>query len=98
MQGLSRLALEALPSGVVVVDGGGTIVLVNRQIEQQFGYAAHELIGQTMDVLVPDSLRMAHGADRLAFMPGADSAAHGRCVATCSGSAGTVPGFRWKSV
>jgi len=42
MQGLPRLALEALPSGGVVIDGGGTIVLVNRQIEQQFDYTAQD--------------------------------------------------------
>jgi PAS domain S-box-containing protein len=64
---LSGLAVESLPSGVLIVDSNGAIVLVNRQIEQQFGYRREELIGQTVDVLVPVAVRPGHATDRHDF-------------------------------
>ncbi len=45
--GCSALHSNRLPSGVVLVDDGGKIVLTNQQLEQQFGYPAGELIGQS---------------------------------------------------
>ena len=38
-----RLAVEASPSGMVLVDGGGAIVMVNGEIERLFGYGRDEL-------------------------------------------------------
>jgi formate hydrogenlyase transcriptional activator len=52
-----QLAIEALPSGVLVVDAEGKIVLLNRELERQFGYARDELVGQVVDLLVPETLR-----------------------------------------
>jgi PAS domain S-box-containing protein len=48
------LAIEASPSGVVVTDSRGTIVLVNRTLENQFGYSRAELVGQVVDLLLPE--------------------------------------------
>ena len=50
-----QLAIEASPSGILVVDAGGTIVLVNGEVERQFGYARHEIVGQAVDVLLPEA-------------------------------------------
>jgi formate hydrogenlyase transcriptional activator len=50
----SELAIDASPSGIVVSRTDGTIVLVNREIERQFGYGREELIGRSLDVLLPD--------------------------------------------
>jgi len=55
-----RLAVEACPGGVVMVDGAGRIGLVNGEIERQFGYSRVELIGQPVDILVPEKLRTQH--------------------------------------
>lgn len=52
--------VEASPSGVIVVDGSGRIVLVNRQIEAWFQYSRAELVGQLIEILVPDSVRPYH--------------------------------------
>jgi formate hydrogenlyase transcriptional activator len=52
-----QLAIEALPSGVLVVDAEWKIVLLNRELERQFGYARDELVGQAVDLLVPETLR-----------------------------------------
>jgi PAS domain S-box-containing protein len=54
-----RLALEVSPSGILVVEPGGTIVLVNRELERQFGYPREELIGHPIELLLPDALRFA---------------------------------------
>jgi PAS domain S-box-containing protein len=40
-----RFAVEASPTGVLIVDADGTIVLLNRELERQFGYAREELVG-----------------------------------------------------
>jgi PAS domain S-box-containing protein len=63
-----RLAVEAAPSGMLMVDRYGTIVLVNRQLEQQFGYHRDELIGQSMELLVPARFASAHSADRERYL------------------------------
>ena len=55
-----ELAIEASPSGILVIRKDGTIVLVNREVERQFGYGREELIGGSMDLLVPDWLAAGH--------------------------------------
>jgi PAS domain-containing protein len=40
-----RLALEATPNGMVLVDDAGQIVMVNAHVEQMFGYTRDELVG-----------------------------------------------------
>ncbi len=54
---LFRLAVESCPSGMVVIDGAGQIILVNSAIERMFGYLRGELIDHSADLLVPDRLR-----------------------------------------
>src|SRR5205823_1967351 len=49
-----RLAVESAPNGVVMVNADGRIVLVNEQSEKMFGYSRGDLLGQAVDVLVPD--------------------------------------------
>jgi PAS domain S-box-containing protein len=62
-----RLAIEATPTGVIMVSEKGTISLVNAQIEKLFGYARHELVGQSVEILVPQRVRANHGALRAGF-------------------------------
>ncbi|MBX3468505.1 MAG: PAS domain S-box protein [Planctomycetes bacterium] len=59
-----RGLLESAPDGMVVVDRTGRIVIVNGQIERIFGYAREELIGQPIEVLVPDRFKPLHVAHR----------------------------------
>jgi PAS domain S-box-containing protein len=56
--------LETVPDAMVIVGEGGTIELVNTQAEKLFGYQRGELIGQTVEVLVPDRHRQMHEAQR----------------------------------
>src|SRR4029078_798610 len=62
-----RVRGEAAPHGIVMVDERGTILLVNAQIERQFGYSREELLGAAVEILVPDSLRATHHAHREEF-------------------------------
>ena len=53
-----RLAVEACPNGMMMIDHNGPIVMVNTEIEHQFGYTRDELIGQPIEILVPERLRV----------------------------------------
>jgi PAS domain S-box-containing protein len=57
---LSTDLLETLPDAVIAVDRDGTIVQVNSQIQALFGYHRDELIGQKVEMLVPESFRQQH--------------------------------------
>jgi PAS domain S-box-containing protein len=55
-----RLVVESLPSGLILVDGEGRIVLANRQAEDLFGYRREEVRGQPIETLVPQGFRATH--------------------------------------
>lgn len=62
-----RLLLEAAPDGVVVVERGGRIALVNRRAEELFGYSREELVGRPVELLVPAHLGRAHAEHRARY-------------------------------
>src|ERR1041384_4183177 len=62
-----RAAVESSPSGILMIDAAGRIVLVNREVERLFGYPREELLGQPIELLVPEQLREHHPAHRGAF-------------------------------
>jgi len=62
-----RELLEAAPDAMVIVDSDGRISLVNRQTERLFGYDRHELIGQPVEILLPEAIRDSHTARRQAY-------------------------------
>lgn len=72
-----RLAVEAAPNAMVMVDVSGHIVLVNKKTEQDFGYTSAELIGSHVEVLIPKRFRTAHGLFRQRFMERATPRAMG---------------------
>jgi len=52
-----RLAIEAAPTGMLLMDLSGSIVLVNAQVEKLFGYPRAELLGRPIEMLVPERFR-----------------------------------------
>jgi PAS domain S-box-containing protein len=73
-----RLPVEGLPNGMLMVDESGAILLVNQQIEQLFGYERAELIGQPVEMLVPQRMRSHHAGDRAKFFVHSESRAMGK--------------------
>ena len=55
-----RGILESAPDAMVIADGDGCIVLVNKETERLFGYHRDELVGQSVDTLVPERFRGKH--------------------------------------
>ena len=55
-----RQLLDAAPDAILEVDQQGNIVLMNRAAERSFGYRREELLGQSVEVLVPQAARAAH--------------------------------------
>jgi PAS domain S-box-containing protein len=58
--GLARAVLESASEAIVIADSAGAIVMVNAQTESMFGYTREQLIGQRLEILVPDHARAAH--------------------------------------
>jgi PAS domain S-box-containing protein len=59
-----RELLEAAPDAIIEVDREGRIVLLNRVSENMFGYSREELLGRSVDLLIPQDLRARHAEHR----------------------------------
>jgi PAS domain S-box-containing protein len=62
-----RSLFEHAPVAMLMADGTGKVRLVNAGAEQLFGYAADELVGESVDNLLPAERRSEHRALRAAF-------------------------------
>jgi PAS domain S-box-containing protein len=63
-----RTLLESAPDGMVIADAGGRITFANAQTEALFGIPRAELVGQTIETLIPEAQRGSHEAHRTAFL------------------------------
>jgi diguanylate cyclase (GGDEF)-like protein/PAS domain S-box-containing protein len=64
---LFRSLLESAPDALLLVGPDGRIALVNQQAETLFGYPRDELVGQPVEMLVPEDVRGWHGRHRASF-------------------------------
>ena len=63
-----RRAIDAAPDGVIVVDEAGTMVFVNPMVEALFEYGHHDLVGMSIDQLLPEQMRRSHTSHRADYM------------------------------
>ena len=63
-----RIVVEAAPTAMILIDLEGRMVLVNAQTESLFGYGRDELIGQSIDMLVPERFRSSHAGYRSNYL------------------------------
>ncbi|MDZ4339326.1 MAG: ATP-binding protein [candidate division NC10 bacterium] len=80
-----RGLVESAVDAIVGIDGEGRIILVNAQAEGLFGYSREEILGQSIEMLIPQRFREAHAAHRAGFVSaprhrpmGPDLDLHGR--------------------
>jgi PAS domain S-box-containing protein len=62
-----RTILESAPDAMIIIDDHGKIAVVNGQAETMFGYTRQQLLGQSIELLLPERLREQHVENRAAF-------------------------------
>src|SRR5579863_8168356 len=79
-ESMLRLVVESAPSALIMVDSAGIITLINSQVSALFGYSRAELLGRSVDILVPERYRAAHPGERAGFFarPGKRAMGAGR--------------------
>ena len=55
-----NLVLDASSTGMLMVDANGIIVIVNKIVEKKFGYSRADLVGQNIEMLIPERYRTGH--------------------------------------
>src|SRR5688500_12681258 len=64
---LARSALDSTPDAMVIVDASGQILFANHQVEPLFGYRREDLVGQNVDILLPERFHARHASHRERF-------------------------------
>ncbi|HWL63183.1 MAG TPA: PAS domain S-box protein [Steroidobacteraceae bacterium] len=64
---LVRSVLQSAPDAMVIIDGSGTILFANRQVTALFGYAAAEVVGSPVEMLLPERFRSRHVTHRKGY-------------------------------
>ena len=65
---LARSALDAAPDAIIIIDSGGIIRFANRQVSALFGHEHDEIIGWSIEALMPDRFRELHVGHRQSYM------------------------------
>ncbi len=88
-----RELLEAAPDAIIEVDRDGHIVLLNRVTEELFGYSREELMGRSVDTLLPAALTAGHAAHRADYWanPVTRPMGHGRVLTARRRDGSEVP-------
>jgi PAS domain S-box-containing protein len=62
-----RMCFEGAPNGIISVSSDGRIALVNRRMEAMFGYSRDEMLGQPLELLLPQRFRQIHVGHRNSY-------------------------------
>ena len=72
-----RQVVDSAPNGLLMIDPHGTIMMVNKQVEAMFGYSREELLGNRVEMLMPERFRSNHSTYRRGYFSGPTSRAMG---------------------
>ena len=89
--------LESLPDAIVLVTHTGRIVLINEQAEALFGYTRKELLGKTIEILLPERFREKHAEYRTRYFAEPKTRTMGAPALTCSPAVRTARSSPWRS-
>jgi PAS domain S-box-containing protein len=92
-----RSRLESAPGAVVIVNTLGVIEIVNRQTEALFGYARSDLLGKSVDALLPERFRGRHVGHRTGYQNDPHTRRMGGSTSSFSASAKMGPSSPSKS-
>jgi PAS domain S-box-containing protein len=92
-EGNLRFILDSEPVGIIAVDSAGVITLVNEAIVKQLGYRRDELLGRSVDLLLPERFRASHDGHIAAYMghPESRSMGAGRDLFAVSREGNEIP-------
>lgn len=62
-----RQLLESAPDAIIIIDDQGKIAIANAQAEQMFGYGRQDMLGQPIEMLLPERLHEGHRSHRRTF-------------------------------
>ena len=60
--------IELIPDATIVVNQNGEISLINAQAESMFQYFRNELLGKSIEILIPTKLRQVHTEHRQTYL------------------------------
>src|SRR6516164_9708712 len=66
--GLAYRALDAAPDAMVIIDEAGKVCFANRQVSALFGYAREDIVGESVEALMPERFRSQHAARRRDYL------------------------------
>jgi PAS domain S-box-containing protein len=69
-EALARAVIESATEGIILIDGGGQMIVVNPAAERMFGYERGELLGRSLEILLPERIRGTHVAHRTGYFGG----------------------------
>jgi rsbT co-antagonist protein RsbR len=64
---LVRSVLDSAPDAMIIIDSGGRILFANKQVEALFDHVAADLLGQNVEILLPERFRQRHVAHRTGY-------------------------------
>lgn len=73
LQELTTAIVAETTNGIVAIDDRGEIVLVNKALQEMFGYSENELLGQKIEMLLPERFRQGHVKQRGNFFSNLDN-------------------------
>lgn len=88
-----RILLEAAPDAMIVTDAEGRIIMANAQVEESFGRPRAGLVGQSIEVLLPDRFHASHRSQRAGYIanPVPRAMGEGRELFGCRGDGSEFP-------